>query len=388
MVISEVAVSLILLMGAGLLMSSFWHLLQVDPGFRTEKAMEAFISLPNSKYEGTQSQAAFFTRLLERLKALPGVVSIGAVSHFPLDGSGPTFDFVVQGRPEPPPVERIDVPYRIVSPDYFRTMGIPLTKGRGFTESDDADSPQVVVLNQSMARLVSPDGDPVGERIRIGEPERPWLEIVGVVGDIKHYGLAEPTKAAIYAPMKQKMWGWMNSMTLVLKTRSDPLVLAPLLREEVRALDGDLPVTGVQTVEQHIAASVADRRFNLLLLGLFASVALMLAVVGIYGVISYSVSLRTHELGIRMALGARRSDVLGLVMRHGVHLILTGAAVGVVGSIAVSRVLQSLLFEVSATDPATYVAAVSALAAAAMLACYIPARRATKMDPKTALRYE
>jgi putative ABC transport system permease protein len=266
-------------------------------------------------------------------------------------------------------------------------MGIPLIKGRVFTERDGADAPLVLVINQTMAELIWPDEEPVGQRISFEGPEGPWFEIVGVVGDTKHFGLDEAAKGAMYTPYPQKAWPWMSWMTFVLRTSLDPQSLVGSVRQELRGMDPELPVT-LRTLEQQVASSVADRRFNLLLLGSFAAVALLLTAVGIYGVVAYAVARRAHEIGIRMALGAEVRDVLGLVVGQGMHQVLLGVAIGLAAAFASTRLMSSLLFGVSAADPTTFATVSLFLIAVSLAACTIPARRAAAVDPLVALRHE
>ena len=387
LVVAEVALSLVLLIAAGLLIHSFWRLLQVDPGFNPEKTLAMSVTLPSSKYPEIHQQTSFFAALMDRLGALPGVTSVGAVSDLPFGGQGSTRSFIVEGRPLPRPGEKVDLDYRAASPDYFRTMGIPLMKGRVFTDRDDADSSLVLVINQTMAELIWPNEEPVGQGIAFEGPEGPWFEIVGVVGDTKHFGLDEAAKGAMYAPYPQKSWAWMSWMTFVLRTGGEPLSLAGSVRQEIKAMDHELPIR-LRTLEQQVASSVADRRFNLLLLGLFAAIAQILAAVGIYGVMGYAVNRRAHEIGLRMALGAEVGDVLRMVVGQGMRQVLIGVTIGLAAAFALTRLMSSLLFGVSATDPVTFGGVSLILAAVAFVACYIPARRATRVDPVVALRYE
>ena len=388
LVVAEIALSLILLIGAGLLIRSFSRLLQVDPGFNPERALAVTLALPSFKYPETHHYAAFHKELIERYQALPGVRSVAGVNDLPLGPLGATRSFIIEGRPLPGPGEKVPLPFIFVSPGYFRTMGIPLMKGRPITDRDDADALPVLVINQSMAKRFWPDEEPVGQRLSFQGQEGPWYEIVGVVGDTRQEGLDEPMQGTMYAPYTQNTWNWMRWMTLVLRMETEPMSLAAAVRREVREMDPELPVLQVRTLEDQVADSVADRKFSLILLGSFAAIALVLAAVGIYGVMAYAVSQRTREIGLRMALGARMGEVVALVMRQGMRLVIIGIALGVAGALVLTRLMESLLFGVTATDPLTFVGVPLVLAAVAFLANLIPALRASRVDPITALRYE
>jgi putative ABC transport system permease protein len=382
LVVSELALSLILLIGAGLLTRSFLLLLEVNPGFNPHNVLTAEVSLPftASVLSDQRRQATFFTQVLERIKSLPGVKSAGATTHPPLK----MFDRLdsglnIEGHA---PVERV-VSVSAVSSGYFRTMGIRLLKGRDFSEQDAEGRPSVVIINESFARLAFPNEEPVGKRIGGSVP--PQLTIVGVVSDVKNLDLDREIWPEMYWPYLQRPSPF---MTLVIHSDSDPSNLAAAVRAQVLAVDKNQPVFDIQTMEQLLSASVAPRRFRMLLLGVFAGVALVLAAVGIYGVMAYSVGQRTHEIGVRMALGAMREDVLSLVLGQGLKLTAIGVAIGVVVAPALTRLLSSLLYDVKPTDPLTFIAVSLLLTAVALLASYIPARRATKVDPMVALRYE
>ncbi|HJQ32684.1 MAG TPA: ABC transporter permease [Pyrinomonadaceae bacterium] len=384
LVVSEVALTLVLLVGAGLLIKSFRQLLAVESGLDPRGVLTLDVSLPRTKYPEPQQLASFYERLIEQAAALPGVESAGAVSVLPLAGSDNSNFVQIEGRAPQPAGQALRAGRRNVSAEYFRALGIPVKRGRAFTAADRQDAPPVVVINESMARSFFAGEDPVGKRIRTGD-KAPWAEVVGVVGDVRHRGLDVDTRPEMFFPHLQTP---SRQMTLVVRTSGDPVALAGPLRERVRELDRDQPVGNVKTMEAWVAESVASRRFSVLLLGVFAAVAAGLAALGLYGVVSYSVAQRTHEIGLRVALGARPRDVLRLVIRQGMALTLLGTAAGLLAALALTRLMSSLLFGVGATDPATFVTVPALLLVVALLACYLPARRATKVDPMVALRYE
>ncbi len=386
LVVTEVALSLVLLIGAGLMIRSFVRLLNVDPGLNTRNLLTLDAGLPRGKYTGPQ-QVAFFQQVIERMQALPGVQSVGAVYPLPLSGAEEGMGIGIENRPPAAPGEAYTSGPHWVSPDYFSVMAISLAAGREFTERDGVDAPRVVIINQAMAHRYWSDEDPIGRRIAFdqvnGQPN--WREIVGVVKDVRHISLDSEPKPEMYFPFPQVP---IFFLTIVLRTTGDPLSLAAAARGEVLAVKSDQPISNIHTMEELLANSVAQRRFNMLLLGVFATIALLLSAVGIYGVMSYSVVQRSHEIGVRMALGARRSDVLALVVKQGMALVLAGLGIGLGVAFALTRIMVSLLYGVSATDPLTFSIIALLLGAVAMLACYVPARRATKVDPMVALRYE
>ena len=386
LVISEVALSLMLLVSAGLLMRTFLVLLKTEPGFNPNNVMTMRLNLPGTKYKDEAQRSAFYQELLRRVQSLPGVESAAAVNYLPLGGSNSSDSFLVEGIPDPPPGQEFIGRYRNCTPDYFRTMGIPIVKGRAFTDQDKAGSPPVIIVNESMAEKYWPGADPIGKRVRFNAPlsKAPWMQVVGVVKDVKH-DLQTPITTDYYLPHAQDSW---SSMVLVARTKGDPLSVAGDMRQQVWSLDKDQPVYDVQTMEQVRAFSVSLYSFSAGSLGIFAAIALLLASIGIYGVMSYAVIQRTQEIGIRMALGARGADVLKLVIRNGMTLALIGIVAGLAGAFALTRLLQSLLFGVTPTDALTFGAVTFGLLLVALLACYIPARRATKVDPLVALRYE
>ncbi len=386
LVISEVAVALMLLIGAGLMIKSFLRLQSVDPGFNSDNLLTLRVWLPSTRYKENHRQIAFFQQLINRIKGLPGVQSAGAVQDLPIRRNRMGYDFAIEGRA----ILAGDEPnagYRAVTPDYFKTMSIPLASGRWFNEKDDSDAPPVVIINRSMARQFWSDEDPIGKRIRFGGEEAPWSTIVGVVGDVKHMGLDADEGPALYQPHSQKP-EYLRWMTLVVRTNVEPLSIVSAVREQVSALDKDQPVYDVATMRQLVSESIANPRFYMTLLGLFAFVALILATVGVYGVLAFWVTQRTKEIGIHMALGAQQKDVMKRVMGKGIKLALTGVAIGLVGAFILTRALDSLLYNVSATDPTTFLAVSLLLIFVAALACYIPARRAMRVDPVIALRFD
>jgi putative ABC transport system permease protein len=384
LVVSEIALSLVLLIGAGLMINSFIRLEQVSPGFETRNVLTMRLSLPAAQYPDGRRRATFFQQVVERIGALPGAESVAAISRLPLTPGNSSRSFEIEGKPNDSSRDGPGADYRVISSDYFQALSIPLLKGRAFTEQDNGDAPPTAIINETAARRYWPNEDPLGKRLRI-ESGDPWMEIVGVVGNVKHVGLDSQSKAELYVPYLKDPWPF---MTVVVRSASNPKSLADAMRNEVWAVDKDLPVPDIKTMDELLSGSVARRRFNTMLLGIFAAVALVLAAVGIYGVMSYSVTQRIHEIGIRMALGAKQSDVVKLVVGQGITLALIGVGLGLAGALALTRVLASLLFEVGTTDPATFVAISILLTGVALGACFVPARRAAKVDPMIALRYE
>jgi putative ABC transport system permease protein len=386
LVVAEVALALVLLAGAGLLMKSFARLMAVDPGFRTNSVITMDVVPASSHYPTPQRLAEFYRQVLAHLAALPGVEAAGGIALLPLGGDQEIQSFFIEGQTmvegQLPLAE-----YRPSSSGYLNAMGVPLLKGRWLTEADADGKPLVAVINETMARRFFPNEDPIGKRFKTSSTaiSRPWISIIGVVRDVRHTALEAASRSQIYTSYLQDPY---NQMTMVLRVAGDPLALAGAARHEVSAVDPNQPVANVRTMEQVVAASVARRRFNLLLLGIFAAVALGLAAVGLYGVISQSVGLRTHEIGIRIAMGAKRADVLGLILRQGMKLVAMGLAVGLVATLALSRALASLLYGTSATDPAVFLGVAGLLGLVALAACALPALRATRVDPMVTLRNE
>jgi putative ABC transport system permease protein len=391
LVVTEVALALVLLIGAGLLIKSFIRLQEINPGFEPQNLLTMSLSLPERKYDGRKA-ADFFIRLQDKVEAIHGVESATFSNGLPFAGAIEN-SFYVEGRPRTPGNESMGVMY-LTSSDYLKTMKIPLVKGRSFTEQDTGSAPPVVVIDEELASLYFPGEDPVGKHITLGMTDQK-LEIIGIVGHVKHYNFdgQAPVRAQFYLPFDQIPEKFMPSlagrMSLTLRTASnDPMSLANTVRDRVLALDKDQPVFGARTMESILSDSLATRRFTMLLLSAFALVALVLSAVGIYGVMSYSVNQRTREIGIRMAMGARSTDVLRLVVGQGMVLTLSGLAMGLASALGLTRLMASLLFGVTATDPATFAGISMLLGLVALAACYIPARRATKVDPMVALRYE
>ena len=384
LVVGEVAVAVLLAIGAGLLIRSFAGLLRVDPGFQSERLVTARITPPEGRYGDDARKRAFYRELLERIGALPGVQSVEATSHLPLVGGSGGFAFEVEGKPH---VEGTGAPVtgeHIVTPGYLETMGIPLLAGRGLAQSDREHAPAVAVVNETMAREHWPGEDPIGKRLkRVWQKD--WITVVGVAGDVKYDGLASPIEPEIYRPFLQAPAG---NMSIVVRAAHDPTAAAASLREAVASVDATVPVSEIRTVDQLLSNSVAASRFTTLLLATFAAVALALAAIGIYGVLSYAVSRRAREIGVRLALGARRGDVLRMVLGHAVLLAGLGALGGVGAALATTRVLETLLFGTSPTDIATFTLVPMMLVAVAVVAAYLPARRATLVDPMIALRLE
>ncbi|HWP44968.1 MAG TPA: ABC transporter permease [Blastocatellia bacterium] len=384
LVVSEVALAFVLLVGGTLLIRSFYTLQQVDPGFNPENALAVTISLPSAKYQKNAQMVSFFDQLIKRVSALPGVESVGGTYVLPIID-----DFIlgveVEGRPQERDTDLPKTNYFAVTPGYFRAMGIPLIRGRDFTERDVEGQKRVVIINRTMADALFPGEDPIGKRIHITMGEEIFREIVGVVGDVKQNGLDQQTKNQTYEPFAQDP---STLMKLIVRSSGDPTSLAGAIRSEVLALDREQPLNSVRTLSDIISASIAQQRFSMLLLCVFAAVALALAAVGLYGVMSYGVTQRTHEIGIRMALGASRKDVVRMVAGQGASLAGLGIAIGLGAAWALTRLMESLLFQVSATDTLAFTLVPLLLAGVALAASFIPARRASKVDPMIALRYE
>jgi predicted permease len=384
LVVSEIALATMLLLGAGLMLKSFWRLQHVNPGFEPEGLLTMQISLPSVRYPEARQRAAFFEDVLRRVAAVPGVESAGAVNNLPLAGGGMNGDFVIEGHPPFPRGQEPLCEKYIASAGYFDTMGIPLRRGRAFNERDAAGAPAVIIVTEKMAERFWPGADPVGRRLSWDGGES-WRTIVGVVGDVNHTGLDRAPEFESYVPFPQVPSA---GMAVVVRTAGEPTSLVRAVRDEILAVDKEQPVFGVRTMSQIVSNSIARQRLSATLLGVGAGLALLLASIGIYGVLAYAVTQRTHEIGVRLALGARAADVLGLVIRQGMGLALIGVSAGLFGALGLTRLLSGFLYGVSATDPLTFLTVALLLVGVAFLACYVPARRATKIDPMEALRYE
>jgi len=386
LIVSEVALSLMLLAGAGLLINSFWRLLHTDAGFDTKGVLALDIPLSRERYKTPEQRSAAFQQLIARMKTVPGVRDASVVSNVPLTDFDVELSFQIEGRPPYKPGEEAVADYTVAGGDYFRTMDIALLRGRVFTDSDTANSPHVMVVSNAFAKYYFPNEDAIGKRIIMDGDDKTPIEIVGIVDDVRRNGLDQGVEPEMYVSFVQKPERRLN--LVIRSTTEDASQLAQAARAEVKAFDPRQIIWRAQTIEQLLGTSVAPRKFNMLLLGIFAAVALVLAAVGLYGVMSYSVSWRTQEIGIRMALGAKRTDVLRMVVRQGMTMTLIGLALGLIGVFGLSRVIAGLLYGVSPTDPLTFTGVSIVLLMVALLACLIPARRATRVDPIVALRSE
>ncbi|CAA9291869.1 MAG: Acidobacterial duplicated orphan permease (function unknown), partial [uncultured Gemmatimonadaceae bacterium] len=382
---AQVALVVVLLTGAGLLIRSFLELRRVELGFRPDHLLTMELALPAAKYQQAPQRTAFYETLVERVGALPGVQGAGAISSIFLSNTPNSTTFTIEGRPRTREQEEVEVPLDAVTPGYFRVMGVPVVRGRAFTAADRADAPPVVMINETMARRFWPDEDPVGRRFKYGGPEgdAPWMTIVGVVGDMRRTGYDAPVRYETFLPVAQDAPG---RLTLVVRTAGPPLALVGAVRAAVRAIDPDQPVYGVASMDQTLGTMVAERRFSMALLGTFAALALVLGLVGVYGVTSYLVAQRTRELGLRIALGANPAQIVRAVVRQGMNVAAVGLAVGLVGALGAARLMAGLLYGVGTADAVTLAAVVALLAASTLLANYIPARRAAAADPLAALR--
>lgn len=382
---AEIAIALVLLIGAGLLVRSFARLTAVDPGFRPQNILTFRLALPGTQYPEDHRRVRFYQELQARLTALSDVQAAGGIAFLPFAGPGSATSFTIEGRPDPPRGERPVADVRWITGDYLRAMGIPLVAGRRFDARDTGEASRVVLVSETLARLYWPD-DPtaaIGERLAISWDEGIVDEIVGIVADVRHAGFAVDPRPMIYWPHPRVPAGF---MTMVVKTRGDPIQASGAIVTQVRALDPDLPVAAVRPLESVVRGSVAGPRLTMWLLGTFAAIATLLGAVGIYGVLAYSVTERGHEIGVRIALGADRARVLRLVVREGLGLTLLGSALGVAGALGLTRLMESQLFGVTPTDPATFAALVVVIALVAVTASLLPALRATRVDPMVAIR--
>jgi putative ABC transport system permease protein len=386
LVVSEIALALILLVGTGLMLRSFLHYMQADPGYDPDSTLIARVYLSDSRYSSDEKRRMFHRQLLDQVQAMPGVAHAGVTRNLM---GGWQSSYYVEGTPVPEPGQQHYSEYSIVSPDLFKAMGIPLLEGRTFTEQDNENSQPVVVVDERFARQWWPNESPIGKRLLIHhsgpDPDASWSEVIGLVRHVKHYGVDQNSRESLYLSAYQHSF---NGVTLVARTQGDPLQLVEPVRKAVMQIDPDLPISGVQTLQAIRDQQSFMRRLMTTIMGLFALAALLLSVLGLYGVIAYSVSRRTNEIGIRMAMGACVSDILRLVLTHGGKLILIGTGMGLIGAFAITRLMNSILFEVTAKDPITFSLVTIILASATLLACYIPARRATRINPMEALRYE
>jgi putative ABC transport system permease protein len=381
-VVAQVALSLLLLVSAGLLIKSFDKLLRVDVGFRPERLLSLEYRLPRTKYKEVAAQWNFHRQVVEQIQQVPGVQSVSLIRGLPFSGNGATMPITLPDREPPPKGMEPEVMVNTATPNYFETLGIPFIEGRLFGDQDQANTPLVLIINQTMARRFWPNQDPLGKQINAGGSTG---TVVGVVGDAKHFWLEEESRPQMYGAYSQQPGLF---ATLVIRTTVEPLSLSEPVRQAIWKVDSDQPMWKIRTVQFLVDRSVADRKFLLALMGIFASLALVLTMIGLYGVISYLVNQRTQEIGIRMALGAQMRDILSMVLKQGMVLVFIGVALGLGAAWLLTRLMSRLLYQVSATDPATFVAIALLLITVALLACYLPARRATKVDPLEALRYE
>jgi len=387
LVVAEIAISLVLLIGSGLMIKSLARVLAVDPGFKPDNTLTLRIALAGSKYPNASQQIAFFQDVNRRVAAIPGMQSAGLISAAPLGGGLYAGGFSIESQAAASDAQDQTADRRMISPEYFNALGVPLIEGRAFSDRDDQNSLGVAIVSESLARRFLPNEDAIGKRIKLGgrDSTRPWLSIVGVAGDVRDTALESDARPCVYVPYPQFAG---SSMTLVARSAVDPKSLVTAIREEVWAVDKDQPITDVKTMSAYVADSVAPRRSNAILLGAFAAVALVLASVGVYGVIAYSVTRRVREIGIRIALGAESGDVIKLIVGRGLALVIAGVVIGLAGALALTRVMSSLLYGVKPTDPVAFTFVTLLLIGVSVLASYIPARRATKIDPMGALRNE
>jgi putative ABC transport system permease protein len=387
--IAEVSLALILLVGAGLMMKSLYRLLSVDPGFRPDRVLTMNMSLRTAQYAKDPAILNFWQRVLASVRELPGVEAAALGTDVPLTDHHSRSDITLEGMTLPKPGNYPHPDGHSVSPGYAHTLGVPLQRGREFTDADTENAPLVAMINTALARQFFPHQDPIGKRFMFGHPSAKrapkWITIVGVAGDTKLYGLANPARLEVYLPFRQDASG---HMTLIVKSGMEPAALTSAIRSAIASIDKDQPVSDIATMHQLVNDSVSTRRITLILLGVFGALALVLGAIGIYGVLAYSVAQRTHEIGIRMALGARRGDVVRMILAQGAKIAGAGVFIGILASFGLTRLMANLLFSVSPADPATFAAVAIVLVLVALLASYVPARRTLRVDPMIALRHE
>jgi putative ABC transport system permease protein len=387
LVVSEIALAVVLLASAGLLIKSFIHLQQVDRGFDTDNVLTMVLRVPDTRYKEDAQFVNFFSQVLERARHLPTVKSAGMVNFLPLyGGMGSATGFKILGRPEPPPGQGPHCDVRVADSGYFQTMGIPLLRGRNFSDSEQREPRHVILINETLARTYFAEQDPLGQRLDVAMFDTPQpAEIIGVVGNVRYDSLIDASPPAVYFPHPDLTYSF---MTLAIRTEGDPSAIAPAVQREIRSLEPNQPVSDVRTMNQVMSEWVARSRFNTLLLGLFAGLATLLSAVGIFGVMNYSVALRTREIGLRLAVGAQPRQVLLLILKQGIWLTMIGVLLGLAAAFALTRLLSGLLFGVAAVDVTTFATISLLLVIVSLLACYLPARRAMRIDPLRALRYE
>jgi putative ABC transport system permease protein len=386
--IAETALALVLLIGAGLMVKSLYRLFQVSPGFQPDRVLTMGMNLRSSQYNKPEAQLLFWQRILDRVRAIPGVESVALGSVVPFTGEHSRTDIVFEGLPTPGIGLYPHPDFHSISADYLKVLGEPLIRGRAFTENDNASAPLVGLINSKLAQRYFPNGDAIGNRFsfaRANSKDDKWITIVGIVSDTRLYGLENPSRFEVYTPLLQSP---RDTMTLAVRSLSDPSSLTSEVRAAIAEIDKDQPVVQIETMKELLSQSVSTRHATLILLEMFSALALVLASIGIYGVMAYSVAMRTHEIGIRIALGAQKRDVLRMVMGQGARLGLAGVLIGVLAALALTRLLSSLLFSVSAIDPLIFICVPVLLILVTLIACYIPAMRAMKVDPMVALRYE
>ncbi|HEX8811263.1 MAG TPA: ADOP family duplicated permease, partial [Terracidiphilus sp.] len=387
LIVSEVALSLTLLIGAGLLLRSLSRLLVVSPGFDPTNVLSMQTSVLGQRFNDNAVVRQYFADAVERLRALPGVQSAAAASQIPLAGNMDRYGFHVEGKMHPNPEEDPSAQRYCITPGFLETMRIPLLRGRDISLADRATAPQVLLVSETTARRMWPGEDPIGKRVKLGGVDQPWWTVVGITGDVHHAGLDTDPDMQMYIPHQQ--WPFPDSlMVFVIRAASTPAAISSAAQQAIHSIDATQPISRIMPLESYVGLSVQGREFALILIGAFAAIALTLSVVGIYGVTAYSVAQRTREIGIRMALGAQRREVFGLLLRQGMLLVVCGVIAGVIASVALTRFLATLLFDVQPTDPLTFAGVVLLLVAVSAVACFLPARRAMRVDPIIALRYE